>query len=281
MSPSVMLVVLLAALLHAAWNFLVKGTEDKYLSMSCVVLGHVPFAAAGLLWAPLPEIEAVPYIVCGAALHVGYQLFLLYAYRLGDLTQVYPLARGVAPLLVAAVSMLFFAARPGRLELLAITVIGVGIMSLALVRCEERLGNPHAATLALITGGFIAAYSLVDGLGARAAGTSLGFYGWLSIVNGLIFALIMEFLRPGMVARVAGRHRRLALIGGGASFCAYALVTWAFTVAPIPLVTALRETSIVFALLLGILILKERLNIQKALATAATLLGVLLLRLGR
>lgn len=278
-SSVVMCAVLAAALLHASWNFLVKRTADKYLSMSGVVVGHVPFALAALLSAPLPRPESLPYILGGAALHVGYQLFLLSAYRFGDLSQVYPLARGAAPLLVAAVSMLFLGAQLGRFELAAVTVIGVGIMSLAAVRHGDGPRNRRAPALALITGGFIAAYSLVDGLGAREAGTAVGFYGWLSAVNGLIFALIIRLVRPGLVTRAVTHHWRLTLLGGGASFFSYAIVTWAFTMAPIPLVTALRETSIVFALVLSVLVLKERLNLMKALATAAMLLGVVLLRL--
>ena len=281
MSPSVMIVVLLAALLHASWNFLVKRTEDKFLSMSSVVLGHMPFAVAALLYAPLPKIEALPYILGGAALHVGYQLFLLSAYRFGDLGQVYPLARGAAPLIVAGVSILLLGSSLGRLELVAVAVIGIGIMSLAAVHPGDGLRDRRAATLALATGGFIAAYSLVDGLGAREAGTALGFYGWLSAINGVIFGVIIRVVRPGLVGRVVRHHWRLTLAGGGASFFAYAMVTWAFTVAPIPLVTALRETSIVFALMLSVLVLKERLNVMKALATAATLFGVILLRINR
>jgi drug/metabolite transporter (DMT)-like permease len=150
-----------------------------------------------------------------------------------------------------------------------------------MVRRSDGLRNGRAASLALITGGFIAAYSLVDGLGAREAGTALGFYGWLSILNGVFFAVIMRFVRPGIVKRVVCHHPRLALGGGGASFLAYAMVTWAFVVAPIPLVTALRETSIVFALLLGVFVLKEPLNPMKVFATMCTLLGVGLLRVNR
>ena len=116
---------------------------------------------------------------------------------------------------------------------------------------------------------------------AREAGTALGFYGWLSTLNGLVFAAIMSVVQPGLVKRVVCRNWRLALGGGGASFLAYATVTWAFTVAPIALVTALRETSIVFALLLGVVVLKERLDLAKVLATLCTLLGVGLLRLSR
>jgi drug/metabolite transporter (DMT)-like permease len=276
-----MIIVLFAALLHASWNFLVKRTEDKFFSMSAVVLGHTPFAVVALSYAPLPDIEALPYILAGALLHVGYQLFLLASYRIGDLSQVYPLARGAAPLVVAGVSVLALGEHLSRLELIAVLVIGAGIMSLVVVRRRDGLHNGRAATLAVITGGFIASYSLVDGLGAREAGTALGFYGWLSTINALIFAAIMRAWRPGMVKRVVGSNWRFALAGGGTSFFAYAMVTWAFTVAPISLVTALRETSIVFALLLGVFVLKERLDAMKVLATVTTLLGVILLRVNR
>jgi len=276
-----MIFVLFAALLHASWNFLVKSRDDKHLSMSAVVLGHTPFAVAALLYAPLPSVESLPYLLAGVMLHVGYQLFLLASYRVGDLSQVYPLARGVAPLIVAGVSVFLLGANLSWIELTAVITIGTGIMSLALVRRSDGLRNGQAALLAIITGGFIASYSLVDGLGAREAGTALGFYGWLSAINGIVFAVIMRSMRPGIVIKVICHNWRLALFGGGASFFAYAIVTWAFTVAPIALVTALRETSIIFALLLGVVVLKERLDPMKVLATMCTMLGVGLLRVNR
>ncbi|WP_300670118.1 DMT family transporter [Desulfoluna sp.] len=281
MSLPVMMVVLLAALLHATWNFLVKNTEDKYLSMSAVVLGHTPFALIALFVSPLPRFEAWPYLVVGAMLHVGYQLFLLASYRIGDLSQVYPLARGVAPMIVAGVSVLFLGVDLSRLEMAAVLIIGSGIMSLALVRRRDGLRNGQAAFLSIVTGCFIASYSLVDGLGAREAGTSLGFYGCLSVLNAIGFAAVMRVLRPGTLRRVVCREWRFALKGGGASFSAYAMVTWAFTLAPIAMVAAVRETSIIFALVLGVVVLKERLDLMKVVSTLLTLLGVGILRVGR
>ena len=281
MSLSVMGVVLIAALFHASWNFLVKNTADKHFSMCAVVLGHTPFAIAALIFAPLPSLASLPYIFAGAALHAGYQLFLLASYRIGDLSHVYPLARGVAPLIVTGFSVFVLRQKLSGLELAAVAVIGCGIMSLALVRHSDGLRNGRAALFALVTGCFIASYSLVDGLGAREAGTALGFYGWLSLLNAILFAAIMRATRPGLVKQVFFHGWPLALGGGGASFLAYALVTWAFTVAPLPLVTALRETSIIFALLLGVVVLKERLDPMKVLATLCTLLGIGLLRLSR
>ncbi len=281
MSLTVMIVVLLAACLHATWNFFVKCTDDKDLSMSAVVLGHAPFAAAALVFSPLPDAASLPYILVGALLHLGYQLFLLNSYRMGDLSQVYPLARGVAPLAVAGFSMAVLGSRLSGMELAAVATIAAGIMSLVLVRHNDGMRNGRAALLALVTGGFIASYSMVDGLGARLAGTALGFYGCLSLVNAVLLAAVMRVFRPGVVTRVIRDNRMFALRGGGASFLAYALVIWAFTMAPIPLVTALRETSIVFALLLGVFVLKERLDLMKVFATVCTLFGACLLRFNR
>ena len=276
-----MIVVLMAALLHASWNLLVKRTEDKHMSMSAVVFGHLPFAAIALLCTSSPKLDSLPYVIAGAVLHTGYQLFLLYSYRIGDLSQVYPLARGVAPLFVAGISVLLLGVKLSQFELAAIVTIGAGIMSLTLVRRSDGLRNGHAASMAVITGGFIAAYSLVDGLGAREAGTAVGFYSCLSILNAIIFAAIMRIIRPGLIKKVVYRNWRLVFGGGCASFTAYALIIWAFTQAPIALVTALRETSIIFALLLGVFVLKERLDLIKIFATMLTMLGVGMLRVNR
>ncbi len=279
MPLSIMAIVLCAALLHAAWNFMVKSLPDKFLSMSAVVLGHIPFCLAAIGFNPLPDTAAIPYLLLGALLHTGYQLFLLNAYRIGDLTQVYPLARGIAPLLVTLTSVLLLGVSLSGPQLTATAMIGLGIMSLSALRKGNGQKDFKPALLALITGGFIAAYSLTDGLGARMAGTAVGYYGWMSLLNALIFGALVAKAQPGIIKKVTLQNLPLALLGGGLSFAAYAAVTWAFTRAPIALVTALRETSIVFALLLGSFFLQERLSKGKVVATLLTLSGIILLRL--
>jgi len=281
MSLFVFIVVLGAAVLHAGWNGLVKHSGDKFLSMSAVVLGHTPFAVVLLLFSPVPEAASWPYIISGALLHTGYQLFLLYSYRIGDLTQVYPIARGVAPLIVAFVSVVFLGVHLKQFQLLGIAAIGIGIMSLVIVRGGAGLGNRNAGFMAIATGCFIAAYSLNDGIGARLALTAFGFFGWLSVLNTVSFVAIMWFLQPAAVKGVFGIGRKMAIIGGGGSFFAYALVTWSFTQAPIALVTALRETSIVFALLIGVVFLKERVDLAKVVSVALSMFGAVLLRMAR
>lgn len=278
MSLTVFVAVIGAAMLHASWNALLKSGGNKMMSMAAIVLGHVPLALIALIFVPMPSTQSLSYLVVGILLHAGYQFFLLKSYQTGDLTQVYPIARGSAPLMVTAFSVVILGVKLEPLQLFAILIIGIGIISLSLVRNSDGKRNSIATRLALITGLFIASYSLVDGLGARIAGTSLGFYSFLALGNGIVMLVYLLLKAPQTFGNIAREGRGIFVLGGGASFIAYGLVTWGFTQAPIALVTALRETSIVFALLIGVFFLKERLNLIKVCSTFFTLLGVVLLR---
>ena len=268
-------------MLHAGWNAFVKKTDDKLLNMTAVVLGRVPIAIAILPFVPAPAVASWPYIFVGISLHVGYQLFLLYSYRVGDFTQVYPIARGSAPLLVAGISIFFLEVQLSGLEILAVLTIGAGIISISLVRQTDGLRNVKAARLAFCTGCFIAGYSLIDGMGVRLAESAFGFFGWLTLGNAIVFALIIMVTKPHILMEVPMRAKSVFIVGGSAAFIAYALVIWAFTQAPITLVTALREISIVFALLIGAFMLKERLDLAKVFSTLVVLCGVALLRFSK
>lgn len=281
MPTIVIITTLFAAVLHATWNALAKGAADKHLSMAGVIIGHLPFAIVGLMFVPMPNLECWPYLLASFALHFGYQLFLLNSYRIGDLTQVYPVARGIAPLIVAMISVSFLNVVLGWQEVMAIVLIGTGLLSLGLVRGTAGTRNPKAAMLAAITGCFIAGYSLVDGLGARVADTAVGFYGWSSIGSAVIFAIYLRIAKPGVLSRLPYEGRFVLIVGGGASYLGYALVVWGFMQAPIALVTALRETSIIFALFIGVFFMKERLDLMKVFATFTTIIGALLLRFAR
>ncbi len=280
MTGAVFAAVLLAAGLHALWNALVKGGDDKAAGMVAVVLGQGVAGALALPFAAAPARDAWPLMALSVALHLGYQVFLVKAYRVGDLTQVYPIARGIAPLLVAPGSMLLLGATFSSAQLLAILLISTGIGSISLVRRADGLFQGRAALFAAMTGVFIAAYSINDGHGARLAGTAVGFYGWTACLNAVAFSLAAGRLRPGLVGKALALRKSL-LIGGGASFLAYVIVVWAFTQAPIALVTALRETSIIFALFIGVFALREPLNLAKVFSTALTLAGAILLRVAR
>lgn len=278
MTTAVFFAVLTAAFLHAAWNAMVKGGADKRVTMAAVMLGHIPIAAVVLLFVPTPAVESLPWMAAGILAHLGYQVFLLGAYTKGDLSQVYPIARGLAPLLV---SVVLLGERLSLLETLAVGMIAAGLMSMALLRGSDGARNAEAVKLALVTGCFIASYSLIDGYGARATGSPVGFYAYLGTGNAVLFALYLRLRHPGVMRTMARSARRVFVIGGTASFAAYAIVIWAFTQAPIALVTALRETSIVFAVLIGVVVFKERLDRSKIIAVAATLLGAGLLRVAQ
>ena len=183
-------------------------------------------------------------------------------------------------MLITLVSISILGVVLNQIELAAIVMIGLGIASLVLTRSHSGSFDFKTVALSLITGCFIAAYSIVDGLGARVAQSPVGFYACASTVSALIWLIYLKSKRPDLLKTLATTQKRLTLLGGGASFSAYALVVWAFTIAPIALVTALRETSIIFAMLLGTLILKEKMSWQKGLAIALTVAGVLTLRLG-
>lgn len=280
MTLTIFLVVLFAAALHASWNALVKSNGDKVVSMTAVTIGHAPLALIAMPFVPAPAPESWPYLIASVAVHTGYQLSLMSAYRLGDFTQVYPIARGSGPALVTLFSVGVLGISFHSLQLAAICLIVAGIFSLALLRQSDGLHNPKAVGVALITGCFIAGYSLLDGLGARAAGTAFGYIAWMTVLNALVFSLLIGAFKPKALKTVFSHGKFMLFIGGGASVIAYVLVVWAMTQAPIALVTALRETSTILALFVGVLVLKERLSAGKVLATVLTLSGVLLLRMG-
>ena len=239
----VFLAVIFAALLHALWNALIKGVSDTHLSMTALQLGSLPIALATLPFVPAPTAQSWSFLAAAVLLHFGYNMFLLVSYRVGDFTHVYPIARGSAPLLVAGVSVLFLDVHLRILEVAAILLIGAGILSISLVRHSDGERNLAAAFLALVTGCFIAAYSLVDGYGVRLAGTAVGFYCWVSIINSILFATYIRVTRPGLISEIPKRARHVFLIGGNATFVAFSIVLWAFTQEPIALVRAFSLPS--------------------------------------
>ena len=281
MSVTVFLAVLFAAALHAVWNALVKGASDKTLNMTLVILGQSFAGGVVLFFVPPVAPETWPWIAVAIFLHGGYQIFLLFAYRIGDFSQVYPLARGSAPLMVTAVSVLVLGVELSFWELLAIGLIACGILSLTLVRRSDGQRAPRAAAYALVTGCFIAGYTLIDGLGAQVSGSPVAMFSWIALGNFVTFGAFMLWKHPGDLAGLPRNFNILAFIGGIASYVAFAIVMWAFTHAPIPLVAALRETSIAFAVLIGVLIFRERLDLIKLAATMLTISGAALLRLAR
>ena len=278
MDLNVFIAVIFAAFLHATWNGMVKSHEDKYVAVASIVLGHVPASLIIIYFMPLPTLESLPYIITSAFIHQGYQWFLLTAYRYGDYTKVYPIARGSGPVIVTIVSLLFLGVILSRYELIGIVIVSIGILSLSFQN-SEALRNKKAIFFALLTGLFIGLYSMIDGYGARVSMSPLSYIGFSFILNALMFPFFLKFMdQPNITKRVFHKAKSLFIIGGTFSYIVYAIVVWSFTKAPIPLVSTLRETSIIFALLIGTFFLKERFTILKSISIFTIFAGVIFLK---
>jgi drug/metabolite transporter (DMT)-like permease len=275
MSAAVFFAVLFAALLHASWNALVKLGEDRLSSVLLLALVQGAIAAALIPFFPLPARAAWFWVLLGSTLHTGYKIFLIRAYGLGALSQVYPLARGTAPLIVAIASALFLAERPGATRAAAVLAIAGGIMLMA-----GRGGlSRRALAWALGTAGFTAAYTMADGVGARLAGTASGFAMWMFAFDGLaMLGFGLAARGKGVVAALAPRWRAGAA-AGAMSLGSYWIAIWAFTQAPLAMVAALRETSVLFAMLIAFALLGERVPPRRWAAGALILAGAALMRL--
>lgn len=278
MTTTVFLAVMLAALLHAGWNALVKTGLNKQTSMFLLSVGHAVIGVCVAVFYPMPVPEAWPWLLGSGLIHMAYQLFLAYAYEQGDLSRVYPIARGTAPMLVLIVSLLFLSDPLGGFDIWGISVLGTGIAVMArgvLINGESRRLLPFALGSALATAG----YTLTDGLGARVSGEPIAYVAWLMILSGVFFTPAVVALKGTAVLRGTARDWGLCMIAAVASFAAYAIAVWAMTVAPIALVGALRETSILFAVLIGWLFFNERMDRSKAVAAVLIVSGVMLTRI--
>ena len=278
MPINLFLAIILAAFLHAVWNAMVKNEDNKYVAVTAIVLGHVPVSVLIILLTPIPSVESIPFIILSALLHIGYEWYLLSAYRFGDLTKVYPIARGTAPILITIVSLIFLGVALSNFEILGIFIISLGILSLSL-QGAKGIKNRSAVIYALVTGFFIMGYSITDGYGARVSNSFLSYMGWSFILNATIFPIILKINNKSeIITKIFKEGKKIFFIGGTLSYIVYGIVIWGFTQAPIALITALRETSIIFALLIGTFFLKEKFTLLKVIATFIIFFGVALLK---
>ncbi len=269
--------VLLGALLHAGWNALVKSSTDKSLDMALIHLIGSVLAIPLVALVGWPRVEAWPFIGASVLIHIGYYIATTQAYKHGDLGLTYPLMRGVAPLLVALSATFTLGETLTPLAWAGILGICCGVLVLGLSR--QALHAPKAVGFALANAVIIAIYTVVDGLGVRASGNALQYIATLFLLDGLPFGLLMLARRGRAMGHYARRRWPLATLGALASLGSYGIALWAMTQAPVATVAALRETSVLFAVLLGTWLLKEAFTLRRLLGSCAIVGGVMSMRL--
>jgi drug/metabolite transporter (DMT)-like permease len=272
--------VLGSAVLHATWNALAKSAKDHLVGFVALNVGAGVTCLLVVPFVDVPAQRAWPYIAVSGAVHVAYQALLLQSYRHGDLSQVYPIARGTAPLLVALLAVPLADERLGGVQFGGVVLVAIGLVSLAHVRGWLASGRPPALAFAFATGLLITAYSLIDGLGVRRAESTLGYAAWLVLIESVsipIYALVAQRAR---VARGWPTTWRLPALGGVLSIVAYGIVLWAQTRGALGAVTALRETGVIVAAVIGTIVFHERFGRRRLVAAVLVAGGVVLLNVG-
>ena len=277
METTVFLAVLFAAFLHASWNAVIRAGSNRFQGMLLLTVSQGVMGGFMAVFVPLPRGEVWLWLLASGALHAGYKMFLASAYKHGDLSRVYPIARGVAPMIVVLAGFFLLSDTLANKEYAGIALIGLGVVLLArgvFSSGEARALIPFALGSALCTAG----YSLVDGLGARVTGDAMQYTAWLFIVDALVFCTV-TFTKSGAYQFSASkRNWAIGSFAGALSLVTYWIAVWAMTVAPIALVTALRETSVLFAVLIGVFWMKERAGLGKLVAAIVIVCGIVLIR---
>lgn len=273
----VVAVVLVAALLHAGWNGLAKAVPDRLVFSALVGLVFLTGGGVGAVLLPAPAPASWPYLATSAVLQVGYLLVLTTAYRHGEFGRVYPLARGTAPVLVTAVALTVLGERLTTGQAVGLAAVCGALGALVLLGGRPRRGD--GLGLAVLTGVLIAGYTLVDGVGVRHSGTALGYAAWLFAAQGLVSPVLCRVLAGPALVPALARYAVPGVVGGVLSLVVYAAVVWAQSVANLALVSALRETSVLFAGLIGALFFGERFSPARLAVTALAVAGIVLIEI--
>ncbi|KGB90996.1 eamA-like transporter family protein [Burkholderia multivorans] len=270
--------VLCSALLHAIWNAFLHVSDDRLVQLGTMSLPYLAFGVLGTALLPAPARSAWPYVGASAVLEVAYCFTLVRAYRSGEFGQIYPIARGLSPLLVSLLAFAALGERPTQSGFAGIALVSLGIMSLALRRGFRFSGE--GVPYALLTGVFIAAYSICDGIGARESGSALGYIAWVYLLWSVPQLALVCALRGGPQAVFGSRATlRPGAIAGTISLAAYGIVIVAYRHLPVATVSALRETSSIFAVAIGWFAMRERPGAQRLVACALVVAGAALIRL--
>ncbi|SRR5581483_4362445 len=276
-----MLIVLLGAFLHAAWNALVKSATDKLIDTSLILGGAAVLSVLALPFLPIPAMPSWPYAFASFVIHIGYFALVAAAYRFGDMSYCYPLMRGTGPLIVAVLSGVVIGETLSPLAWAGVLLVCGGVLGLTLAYRHPTGGSIALPTLfALANACVIALYTFVDGIGVRLSGSPVAYTMWGFLLCAIALIAWVTVRRPAAVAARIREQWLWALIGGACTLVSYVLALWAMTRAPIAPVAALRETSILFGMLLASFALKERFGWARPAAAAIVVCGIAALRLG-
>lgn len=280
MTPGLVALVLGAAVLHATWNALVKGGGNPLYTLSGLRLVGTVYGGAVLLFVPPPAAASWPWLLASVAIHNVYYYTMVQSYRHGDLSQVYPLFRGLAPVLVAGGAVFLVDERLGGIAIAGIIITSIGLMSLTFERGWPRDTSAVALLWGLATGLMIAGYTLVDGVGMRSADSRFGYIAWLFFVEGLPLALWTLLIDRTAFAKYLRRHWSTCVIAGLAACTAYGMVLFAMSRGALAVVSSLRETSVIFAAVIGMVFLREPFARIRIIAAVLVACGIIILQLG-
>jgi drug/metabolite transporter (DMT)-like permease len=270
MSPIVIGLALFAAILHATWNAVLRGGADRLWSVTTMSFATTAVAIPFAIALPLPPLPCWPYLIVSSCLQVGYSVFLVSAYRYGDLGQVYPVVRGGVPLFVALGVFVLTGQRLSTLSMLGVILVALGIMSLAL---DSRQASLNSVVLALLTGVFIAGYTVTDAIGVRHAGNPSAYAAWIFLIYGALMPMTFAVCRGKLTVDIRSPETLKALMGGVLSLIAYGATVTALALGPAGSISALRETSVIFAALIGRIFLKELLTFHRLAACVVVAAG--------
>jgi drug/metabolite transporter (DMT)-like permease len=274
LSLTVTLAVLAAAVTHALWNAIAHGIKDQTLAFALIGVGGAAVSIPLIIVAALPRSASWPYLLASVGIHVFYNLLLMQCYRLGEFSQVYPLARGVSPLVVTVLAAAFVHEHLAPVQIGGVAVVSAG---LAFLVFGGRRPGRGAFLAAVGTGLTIAAYTTVDGVGVRASASPVGYIGWLILLQSLCVPLFAVVRRRDVLLKQPRRILLSGLLAGALSVLAYGLVLWAQTKGALAPIAALRETSVIFGAIIGTLVFHEPFGRSRIIATVLVVAGIILL----
>lgn len=271
--------VLLAAVAHAAWNGWLKKSSPDFIGLAAISTGWLIVGGIALLFVAPPAPSSWPYLAATTIVHLAYTGLLVSAYQHGELSLTYPIARGTGPVLVALAAPIFLGEQLAAPDLIAVALIIPGILVIGLAGVGSLVRNRHAILLSLATGVAIALYTLIDAAGARSGPSPHSYSAWLFVLSASSLLLVTCYLHRSATLTLLKPHLRRGAFVGILSALAYMIVLWAMTVAPVALVAAVRETSILFAALIGWRLLGEKISGLRWAGVVLTVVGLALARL--